>query len=141
MTGNLYLDLLISLGGIGFVVGLAALLGAGEPILVTEENARDRVAFDEPDFIADNWFVDTRGKGALGIGKGIGGEAAEAVVVFRLGDRLATRRFDATNHSILPISGGLRVVLGDVSKGHVDLFLPSRDLVEALFDGLKRKTR
>ena len=87
MTGNVYLDLAISLGGIAFLLALAAGLGATASIKLTAENAKERLAFDEPDFrIAEFWIGEAC---ALAIS-----DTDEAAIVFAVGDKLATRRAD-----------------------------------------------
>ena len=87
MTGNLYIDLAISLGGIAFIVGVSYLLGAFRNPPITLERAVDRAAFDEPDFVAAHWLVDDLGRAAVGVS-----EEGEALIAFRVGDGVATRR-------------------------------------------------
>ncbi|MEO1250965.1 MAG: hypothetical protein AAFW81_01310 [Pseudomonadota bacterium] len=90
MTGNLLLDSLISLGAIAVMVGFVWRLfgGSGEP--VSEGAARDRLAFDEPDFHPAEWLFDADGYAALATDG-----AGEFAIIIRKGDDLATRRFAA----------------------------------------------
>lgn len=88
MTGNLYLDLLISFGGVAVLVGVSFLLGAWKSATVDEASARERLDFDEPDFRPGEWLFSRDGSAAVAISQ----DGAEAAFVFALGDGLATRR-------------------------------------------------
>ncbi len=88
MTGNLYLDLLISLGGVAVLVLVSFLLGGWKSAKLDEAAARDRLAFDEPDFRPSEWLFGGDGKSAAALSE----DGAEAAFVFALGDGLATRR-------------------------------------------------
>ncbi|MEZ5895805.1 MAG: hypothetical protein R3C40_11175 [Parvularculaceae bacterium] len=91
MTGDLYLDLAISLAGVGLVVLISYVLGAWRTVKVTESAAADRLAFDEPDFAPGVWMTGVDGAAAAARAKA-GGEIA---LVFPLGDRLVSRRLSA----------------------------------------------
>jgi hypothetical protein len=58
------------------------------PAPVDEAQARDRLAFDEPDFKPGRWLLDEDGKAALAEGEG-----GDFALVARLGADLVTRRF------------------------------------------------
>lgn len=90
MTGNLLLDSLISLAAIALMVALARLLFPPAPASLTEEEARERLAFDEPDFHPVRWLIDRNGRAALA--EGADGDVA---LVSRLGLDLVTRRYPA----------------------------------------------
>lgn len=112
MTGNLYLDLLVSFGGVAVLVAVSFLLGAWKSASIDESAARDRLAFDEPDFRPAEWLFSSDGKSAAALS----GDGAEAAFIFALGDGLATRR---TKLGTVPVSvEGERVVvkLCDPSK-------------------------
>lgn len=100
MTGNLFIDSLISLLAIGSMVLLAWLMFRGAVPPITVKEAAGRLAFDEPDFQPVNWFIDYDGQSALV--EGAGGEYA---LVSRLGVDLVTRRF--------PSGGSLKAILDD----------------------------
>lgn len=87
MTGDLVLDLLISLAAIALMVGISWLMGAWRTIRVDEASAAERLAFDEPDFAPVRWMVGADGKAAAALS-----ESGEAAFVFAVGDSLATRR-------------------------------------------------
>lgn len=90
MTGNLILDLVISVGGIIIVVAISWALGAARLSRVTEADVIERAAFDEPDFDPSEWLVGKDGMAALAVAKN-----GESLIAFRVGDRIATRRFAA----------------------------------------------
>ncbi len=104
MTGNLYLDLAISLGGIAFVVGVSALLGGIKTMRVTAAAAAERAAFDEPDFAPGEWLVDIIGRAAV-----TRAETGELLLAFRLGDHVATRRGGA--ETFRPVQHGAEIIL------------------------------
>ena len=118
MTGNLVIDLAVSLAGVFLLAGLAVLWGGGKPLAVTQDNASRRLAFDEPDFTPIEWFISSDGKAALawsgsGSGSGSGSETGEAALVFALGDGLASRRF-APGDCVIDLEGaGLSLKLAD----------------------------
>ena len=101
MTGNVLLDLALSLGGVVLLVGLARLLFGARPATLdrvaapdraptpdraaARAAAADRLAFDEPDFAPTDWLAGAGGALALNA-------AGEAALVVPLGDGLATRR-------------------------------------------------
>lgn len=89
MTGNLAIDLAISLAGIALMVGVSFLIGAWRSAPVSEAAARERLAFDEPDFEPSRFMVSGDGRAAAAMS----GAGDEAAFVFSVGDRLATRRF------------------------------------------------
>ncbi|MEO0400434.1 MAG: hypothetical protein AAF224_13545 [Pseudomonadota bacterium] len=95
MTGNLVLDLAISLVGIAILVLISYFLGALRNAVVTEAAAMERIAGDEPDFKPTDWLIDSGGKSAIGVS----GEG-EAVIVFSHGDRLASRRFKTGERAV-----------------------------------------
>ncbi len=89
MTGNLVVDLAISLAGIGVLVGVSFVLGGWRTAAVTEEAANARLGLDEPDFIPDDWMVGVDG----GCAAAVSGDRHEIALVFAVGDKLASRRF------------------------------------------------
>jgi len=119
MTGNLILDSLISLAAIGLMVATAFVFFGGAPVCVTEDKARERLAFDEPDFAPVRWLVDARGRAALA--EGAGGDYA---LVSRLGIDLVTRRFPAGGVRAAAENGELVVRPGDPGSRKVALEAP-----------------
>ncbi len=110
MTGNLILDSLISLAAIGLMVGLAWVLLPPPPVSITEEIARERLAFDEPDFTPVRWLIDTDGRAA--IAEGARGDVA---IVSLLGIDLVTRRYPAAALRVAEEGGSL--VIDPVDSG------------------------
>ena len=88
MTGNLLLDSLISLGAIALMVLAAWAAFRGHPNPLDETAARERLAFDEPDFAPQRWLLDGQGRAALAES-----DRGEFALVSRLGADLVTRRF------------------------------------------------
>ncbi len=108
MTGNVFVDSLISLGAIGLMVALAWALFRAPAQPVTEAKARERLAFDEPDFSVVSWLFDKDGRAALA--EGGGGEFA---LVSRLGADLVTRRFSSAGARVREEAGALVIMPGD----------------------------
>lgn len=117
MTGHLVLDLAISLGGIVLLVALSYTLGAFRTVTVTEETARERLAFDEPDFRPSEWFVGADQKSAAVLSQG----GAETALVFAVGDGLATRRFRQGSVSVEHEGTDVLFILGEPSRRAVRL--------------------
>lgn len=115
MTGDPILDLVVSLAGVGALVGLAFLLGATKTLVVDEAAARERLAFDEPDFCPGDWLIDGRGRSAVSLSA----DRAEAAVVFGVGDGLATRRFRIGGAPTAFDGRRLVIRLDDISKSLV----------------------
>lgn len=86
MTGNLFVDLLVSAGGILLLVGLSWSLGGWNNRVITLASARNRLKTDEPDFTAEDWLVSVDGRAALALG------TLEIVLIFSIGDKMASRR-------------------------------------------------
>ena len=91
MTSSLVIESLISIAAIGLMVGLAWFVFKTPSPAVTEQNARERLAFDEPDFEPVSWLIDRQGRAALA--EGSNGDLA---LVSRLGLDLVTRRYPAS---------------------------------------------
>ena len=85
MTGNVLIDLAISISGVILLVGIARLIFGGRGASLTVSAAADRLAFDEPDFEPAAWLADAGGAIAVNA-------AGEAALVRPLGDDLVTRR-------------------------------------------------
>lgn len=88
MTGNLYIDLAVSLGGILFVVALIRFMFADADVEISEQLAIDRLKFDEPDFEPAAWLIDDQAKIALARS-----DSGEIAVVKAMGGDFITRRF------------------------------------------------
>ncbi len=88
MTGNVLIDLAISFAGIAILVGLARLIfpNAGGGVF-NAEKARDRLAFDEPDFHAEAWLVDAEHGAAIAMS-----DSGDIALIKKAGDGLVTRR-------------------------------------------------
>ncbi len=112
MTGDLYLDLLISLGGVAVLVAVSFVLGGWKSAQIDESGARERLAFDEPDFLPSLWLFGADGKGAAAVSQ----DGAEAAFVFTLGDGLATRRVRIGAVPIEAKQGDVIATLRDPSK-------------------------
>ncbi|MEX0645649.1 MAG: hypothetical protein WD076_10075 [Parvularculaceae bacterium] len=111
MTGNLYLDLAISLGGVAILVAVSWLLGAWRSITLDEASARDRLAFDEPDFVVGEWLFGADRKSAVAISA----DGGELALVKPLGDGLATRRIKKGAAPVEAKGADVVIALGDPS--------------------------
>lgn len=120
MTGNLYLDLLISLAGVGLMVGVSWALGGWRSAPVDAASAADRLAFDEPDFRPREWLISEDGRAAAALSE----DGKEAALVFQVGDRLATRRFLRGSVPIERSGTALVAVLKEPSKWRLRLAAP-----------------
>jgi len=83
------IEIAISFVGIAILIGISWALGALRTITVEEINARDRLAFDEPDFDPAAWLIGVDGRSAAALSA----DGLEIALVFAVGDGLATRRF------------------------------------------------
>ncbi len=119
MTGNLFIDSLISLAAIGLMVLLAWVMFRAPAGPVTEAEAAARLAFDEPDFQPVNWLVDENGKAAFA--EGAGGEYA---LVSRLGADLVTRRMPGATVHACEHGGALVIRPSDPGSTPVRLASP-----------------
>ncbi len=90
MTGNVVIDLAISLTGVAILVVLARLIFGKVDTPFGLDSVRERLAFDEPDFQAVDWLIDEGAKAALARN-----EAGEMAIVTAHGDGLVTRRIAA----------------------------------------------
>lgn len=117
MTGNLYLDLLISFAGIAVLVGVSFALGGWRSAKVDETTARDRLAFDEPDFAVGEWLFSEDGKTAAAISA----DGEEVAYVFAVGDGVATRRMRKGAVPVEAAGETVTVRLGDASIGRLRL--------------------
>jgi hypothetical protein len=123
MTGSLFLDLLISVGGVALLIALSWLLGGLRSVRVDETAATERLAFDEPDFAPADWLTSADGCAAAAISR----DGRDAAVVFAVGDRLATRRFKAGAVAVHVDGRSVAVLLGDVSRPKIALLAPDAD--------------
>ena len=108
MTGNLYIDLAISVVGIAVLVALARLMFANADIEISEQAAAERLAFDEPDFEPVGWLVDRKSNVALA--RNAGGEIA---VIKAMGDGLVTRRLQIGDADATYNDGALAIGAAD----------------------------
>jgi len=117
VTGNLAIDLVISLVGIMVLVGISYLLGAMRSVIITSDAALDRLAFDEPDFRPGFSMIGEDGKAAAIIAA----DDRETAVVFAVGDGVATRRFRHGAVSLEKHGAVIEFVLNEPSKRAVQL--------------------
>lgn len=120
MTGNLVLDLVISLAGVAVLVGVAALLGATRTMTLDRASAAERLAFDEPDFVAAEWILSADGRSAFALSA----DGREGAAVFVLGDSLGTRRFAVGRHAVRADGSRLILSTGDVTMRRVAVVAP-----------------
>ena len=111
MTGNLYLDLAISLGGVAILVAVSFALGAWRSAPLDEAAARDRLAFDEPDFVVGEWLFGADGKAAVAVSQ----DGRELGLLRLLGDGLATRRIRKGAAPVVAKGAEIVIALGDPS--------------------------
>ncbi len=116
MVSNLVLESLISLSAIAVMVGLAWLIFRTPSPVVTEDLARERLAFDEPDFTPIGWLIDRDGRAVLA--EGADGDFA---LVSRLGLDLVTRRYPPAALKVSEQGGVLSVAPLDPGARRVDL--------------------
>lgn len=121
MTGDLSLDLLVSVAAIALMVGISWLLGAWRNVPVDEASAAERLAFDEPDFAPVRWMVGADGKAAAAL-SAAGGEAA---FVFAVGDSLASRRLQLGAFRVSRDGEEIIAAIADPSKPAIRLRAPS----------------
>lgn len=120
VTGNLYLDLLVSAGGVALLAAISYALGAWRTATADEAAARERLAFDEPDFSPVRWYIDAKGRAAVATS----GDGREVAVVFAVGDALATRRMKTGALRVRQSGAALDVLLGDFSRRKLALEAP-----------------
>jgi hypothetical protein len=120
MTGNLYLDLLISFAGVGVLVAVSWTLGGWRSAPVDAASAAERLAFDEPDFKPGEWLLSVDGRAAAALSE----DGKEAALVFRVGDGLATRRFRRGAVPIERSGAALVAALKEPSKWRLRLIAP-----------------
>jgi hypothetical protein len=89
MSYDLLIEFVVSMIGVAFLVGVSWLFGAMKSVRVTCDAAADRLAFDEPDFRVDEWFIGADQKAAAAVSA----DGGETALVFSIGDGLGTRRF------------------------------------------------
>lgn len=112
MTGNVVIDLAVSLVGVAILVGLARLVfGKIEPS-IDREKAAERLAFDEPDFHPVDWLLDESARAAL-----VRNEAGEIAIIVAHGDGLVTRRVGAGRAHAAYADGRLTVDPVDHTTG------------------------
>ncbi|MEZ5922463.1 MAG: hypothetical protein R3C60_14090 [Parvularculaceae bacterium] len=124
MTGNLAIDLAISLGGIILMVAVSYFLGAWRTVKIDAAAAADRLSFDEPDFKPATWRVSSDGLAAAAASVN-GGETA---LVFVLGDGLASRRFRSGAAPVRQNGRSLVWRLGEPSLPKVTVTAESEDI-------------
>jgi hypothetical protein len=112
LTGNLILDLAVSLAGVVVIVAITYVLGAFKSATVSVAAAADRLAFDEPDFKVGDWLVGVDGKSAAAVSA----DGAETALVFAVGDCLATRRFRKGAIGLEKDGAGIAFRLGEPSR-------------------------
>jgi len=88
LTGNVVIDLAISAIGIALIVAIAWSAFRPVELLLSEEKAAARLAFDEPDFNPVEWILSEKQDAALARNQN-----EEIALVLVHGDRLASRRF------------------------------------------------
>lgn len=123
MTGNIYLDLAISLAGVLALIGLARLIfGPGDPPF-TAAAAAERLNFDEPDFAPSDWLTDEKQRAALARNS-----EGELALVIAIGDGLVTRRFPAGYAVILSDDGRLTLPRPDHTSKTVTFTLCAEEM-------------
>lgn len=109
------IEIAISAAVTAALIAISYFLGAWRSVSVDESSARDRIAFDEPDFHVGAILVGSDGKAAIALDEGRG----EGALVFALGDGVATRRFKLGSLSATAEKSTLTIALRDVSKWRV----------------------
>lgn len=132
MTGNIYLDLAVSLAGIALLVAASWLLGGWRQARADAASAAERLGFDEPDFRPREWLVSGDGAAAVALSE----DGAEIAVVFTVGDGLATRRMPRASARIAVEGAGVAIRLDDPSRRLVRLSAPDETAAKAWADAL-----
>lgn len=112
MTGNILLDLFISLVGISLLVGLAIWLFPSPSVLLDENQVFSYIQLEEPDFApGDNLFSSDR-RAAL-----IASEDLQEFIIIdsRKGDLVHRRFLYSHVKLIFNQDVGLKVILGDIT--------------------------
>lgn len=120
MPDSLLIELVISVAGIALLVAVSWVLGAWRSVRVTERDASDRLAFDEPDFRVAAWLIGSNGKAAAALSA----DGEELAVIFALGDNFASRRLSRRAAGIDRKGCVLRFKLGEVSRRAVSITAP-----------------
>lgn len=115
MTGNFFIDNAISAAGIAFVVLVVFLLFRPRAAPVTEEEARARIAIDEPDYAIVSMLIAESGRAVLARNEG-----GEFIIVSRIGADLITRRFNAGGAKVLCEDDALTIALSDITTPDFD---------------------
>ena len=89
MDSQLIIEFGVSFAGVAMLVALSYFLGAWRSAAIDEASARDRLAFDEPDFTPSAILIGADRKAAAT--RSVDGR--ELALIFTLGDGLATRRY------------------------------------------------
>ena len=131
MTGNLLLDLAISLVAVIAVVGISVALGAGRLAPMTEAEARERIGLDEPDFRIDRIELSADRRAAVAVGA-----SGEIAFALRMGDRIATRRVPASAIRAKAEGARVRFRLGDFGAPAVDFRVADAAAAWRLLDEL-----
>ncbi|MBB5518414.1 hypothetical protein [Amphiplicatus metriothermophilus] len=121
MTGNLYLDLAVSLAGVGVLVAVSWLLGAWRTARLDAAAAPDKLAFDEPDFLPSAWLFDTEGRAAAALSE----DGEEVAWLFVVGDGIAVRRMKRGAAPVRAEGESLVATLRDPSRWTLRLKAPS----------------
>lgn len=121
MTGNVYLDLAVSLASVGVLVAVSWLLGAWRTALLDAVAAHDRLAFEEPDFFAGAWLFDAQGRAAVALSQ----NGKEVAWLFVVGDGIAVRRMKRGAASVRAEGDTLVATLRDPSCWTVRLKAPN----------------
>ncbi|GAB4517583.1 MAG: hypothetical protein Kow00133_02070 [Amphiplicatus sp.] len=122
MTGNLYLDLAVSLAGVGVLVAVSWLLGAWRTARLDATAARDRLAFEEPDFFSGAWLFDVEGRAAAALSQ----DGEEVAWLFVVGDGIAVRRMKRGAAPVRAEGETLVAALRDPSRWTLRLRAPNQ---------------
>jgi len=114
LTGNVLIDLAISLTGIAILVGLSRLIFGKSAEPLSQRRAANRLAFDEPDFAPVAWVVDVTAGAAIARNG-----AGEIALIKAAGDGLATRRAGAGAFSCAREGAVLTIAPPDLTYGGV----------------------
>ena len=88
MTGNILIDLAISIIGIAGLVGLAKFMFGDRVRSFDQDRLGERLSFDQPNFAPVQWMIDTDARMALARN-----DRGEVALIVAHGDDLVTRHF------------------------------------------------
>ncbi len=102
MTGNVAIELAISIGGIALLLVLIWRTFPSVPVTLTPTKLQDFLAHQEPGLVIAQWLLDPAGDRALGVS-----DSGQLIVIDGSGGDLVHRLFDRADAREVLLSGNL----------------------------------